>query len=209
MPSYCGSVQLDHTSSCTRHLLHLRAASRETRHKRPGSEANMRLSADRIAADASTSGLEEVSHGDRLSQYSRRPVRTPTSEDPEQLPAHRRLRPPMSPVTAQPKTAQPATRDDSLGRTQEGRRPAVGDYETQELKHSRSLAPATRQCSDGAVSHAGNTMQKGCSSHPRLQPYWSAPESGTLQGESLAYPLLLSTCGQAACAFGVTRQPGC
>lgn len=151
----------------------------------------MRSSADRTAADASTSGLEEVTHGGHFSQYSRRPVRTSKSEDPEQLPAHRRLRPPMPPLIAQPKMARPTTRYDSLGRTKEGRKPAVGEHEAQELKQSRSVASATRQCSDGAVFHAGNTMQKGFSGHPKLQPYWSALESGTLQGESLAHSLVV------------------
>lgn len=185
--SNCTSTQLDCNSCRSKSSLHLRAAFREARQERLSQSMKMRLSADSAASDIRRSDPAEETHGARLTQYSNRPVRTPKSEDPQQLPAHRRLRLQIHPAELQPKQAQRAPRYNSAEHRQEGSRPAVGSLKLQALEHSRS-ALATKEFSDRATHYTRDTTQRP--GHPQLQPYWSALESGTLQGESVACLLL-------------------
>ena len=192
----CNSPQLDCNTCHSRDFLHLRVAPREARQERPRQSVTVRSSADSAAAGARRSEPAETTHGVPLSQYSQRPIRTPKSEDPQQLPAHRRVGLQIHPARAQPKLAPAAPKYQSPGNRQEGSKPAAGSHQLQDLKHSRYAAPTSGEHSNRALVHSRNAMQSP--GHPLLQPYWSDLESGTLQGESMARSLLAAYLWKAA-----------
>ncbi len=195
--SHCNSTHPDCNSCHSQSFLHLRAASRETRQN-----LTVRSTADSAAPDARRSAPAETTRGPYPSQYSRRPVRTPKSEDPQQLPAHRRLRVQITPAKARPELVQRAPRYGSPEARQMGSKAAAGSHEMQNRQHSSSAAPAAKEHVDSALSHTRDTMQ--IPGHPQLQPYWSDLESGTLQGESEARLLMRVLC-KAAYFLVVTR----
>ena len=178
---YC-SMQLDHRSNRCKNSLHLRPVSRAIRQENSTQELRLSSSADSVTADVNISGLEELTDDEHFSQQGRRPIRMPKSEDPEQLPAHRRVRPQKSPALAQQKLHQTATRYDPSGPRQEGMKAASGSHEMQDVRHHRSAAPTTKPNTGRAAPLHGNTVQSR-PGHSHLQPYWSALESETWCGE--------------------------
>ena len=179
---HCSNMQLKHRSYHRKNLLHRTPVSRVAGHKSPTHGLQLSSSADSVADDLDISGLQGVTHVDDLSQHGRRPVQTPKSEDPEQLPAHRRVRHLEPPALAQQKLHRTATRHDPAGPTQEVRKGASGSHEMREPSHSRSAAPTSRQITGRAVPSDGIIVQSP-PGHPQLQPYWSALDATMGSGE--------------------------